>query len=358
MSESSQQFGALKMFGHAARIGQWLDGGLPPPVTVEMNVTNLCNHRCPGCSFSYLVNIDKSSLDFNMATRIISQLADFGVKAITFSGGGEPLVYGEERVLALVEQATNRGLDVGLITNGSRLTDERFLDLCQWIRVSLDGYDADTFARFHGRDDAEFARVVARLRAIGAKKAGRRATLGVGFLTDEGSVARRDLPRMAEFCADLPGLDYVQFRPLVQNMVADPSLIGGQFGDLDALRAQYQEARQYASAKYRVLWSEGKYHALAQPHADRTYGRCYAHFMEAVVAADAKVYVCCHTQGQTHARLGDLATTPFKEIWHSEQSMRVYESIDPRKHCPAACRLHLQNKALQDILEAVHPNFI
>lgn len=361
---SGLQFGAEKMFLHADRLAEWQAGRLPAPVTVELNVTNLCNHACPDCTFSYLVNVDKSSLPLELAQRAVREMAAIGVRAVTFSGGGEPLVYGQERVLALMELCADLGMQTALITNGSKLTSDRFLALCQWVRVSLDAYDEVTFARFHGRGPGEFEKVCRRLReyaalALQRKAAGQAcATLGVGFLTDADSVVRDDLPKMAEFCAGFPGLDYVQFRPLVINMVADPSLSGGQFGDLSALRASYRAAQQFARDDFRVLWSGGKYDALGQPHAGRSYGRCLAHFLEAVVAADARVYICCHTQGQPQACLGDLRTHSFGEIWWSELAQAVYEAIDPRIHCPPACRLHLQNRALQQLTESVHPNFI
>lgn len=356
-----------KMFLHGDRLADGLAGKMPVPVTVELDVTNLCNHACPGCNYSYLVNIDKSSIPFDLAKAVIQELGEIGVKALTFSGGGEPLVYGEDRVLELMTLARCCGMDTALITNGSRLTSERFLDLCEWVRVSLDGYDAETFERFHGRKSGEFDKVCGRLRdfcslAAKRKAAGERcATVGVGFLTDSGSVGRSDLPKMACFCAGFEGLDYLQFRPLVENMVADPSLTGQALlsqKDLAAIHSAYQDARKYAKAGFRVVLSGGKYQALSQPHAGRTYSKCLAHFLEAVISADSKVYICCHTQGQEQFCLGDLKQNTFLEIWRSDRAKQVYESTDPMSMCQPACRLHLQNAGLHQLSQAVHPNFI
>lgn len=355
--------GGQKMLAHVDRVAAWSRGELPPPVTVEIDLTNLCNHACAGCTFSHLVNVVKDSIPFELAQSIVGQLAVFGVRGLTFSGGGEPLVYGPERVLDLMELAAAGGVDVGLITNGSLLRDPRFLDLCQWVRVSLDGYDAATFARFHGRGDKEFAKVVGNLRAMAAHWP-RRATLGAGFLTDAGSVGRGDYVRMADFCAGIDGLDYLQFRPLVSSMVADPTLTGG-CADLSAADWQdHAEAfafacRRFATEKFRVLGSTDKYAALAQPGFGKTYSRCLGHFLEATIAADAKVYICCHTQGQERFCLGDLRTSTFADIWHGDRAKKVYESFDPRHTCPPACRLHSQNVFLQGLKDGfTHPNFI
>ena len=357
-----------KMFAHADRIAEWQRGRLPPPVTVELDLTNLCNHACPGCTFSYLVNISRDSIPMELAESIVDQLADCGVRAVTFSGGGEPLVYGPERVLSLMERITARGMDTALITNGSLLNDERFMSLCKWVRVSLDGYDADTFARFHGRNDKEFAKVVEGLHLMGQIAIRRRnaglpcATLGAGFLTDAGTLGRGDFVKMAEFCAGIDGLDYVQFRPLVVNMVADATLQGGGAAiDNDTLQGvlrEYQAAKQYARDDFKVLMFAGKYQTLAQPGFGKTYDKCLGHFLEAVVSADARVYICCHTQGQERFCLGDLRQNTFDEVWRSERAKSVYEATDPRYHCPPVCRMHMQNLSLQSIQEAMHPNFI
>ncbi len=150
------QFSKNKLFKHLDRLAEWQAGKTPFPVLVELDLTNLCNHECPGCTFSHLVNISKDSIPMAVAERVIRELATLGVKALTFSGGGEPLTYGQGRVVQLMQLAVASGLQVALITNGSLLTDPRILDLCEWVRVSMDGWDAASFARLHGRGPGEF----------------------------------------------------------------------------------------------------------------------------------------------------------------------------------------------------------
>jgi len=355
-------FTADKMFLHSDRIAQWQAGELPPPVTVELDLTNLCNHACPGCTFSHLVNVDKSSIPFELALRIVKELGEFGVKGLTFSGGGEPLVYGEARIIWLAAAAKAAGMDVALITNGSLLRSERLLELCKWVRVSLDGYDAETFERFHGRSEGEFEKVCRNLKEFCAAKGNRACTIGAGFLTDAGSLARDDFDKMAAFCAGFPGLDYLQFRPLVISMVADMTMQGGGLltdAQVHQITAAYRIARQkYARPDYRVLMSSDKYLALAEPNAGRTYDRCHAHFLQATISADSKVYICCHTQGLERFCLGDLRENSFAEIWRSDRAREVHQRTNPIHDCPPACRLHSQNLALAGLMRAEHGNFI
>jgi hypothetical protein len=105
--------------------------------------------------------------------------------------------------------------------------------------------------------------------------------------------------------------------------------------------------------------SSEKYAALAQPNFGRNYNRCHAHFLEAVVSADAKVYICCHGQGRENFCLGDLRQNTFAEIWHGDRAKHVYESIKPQEHCPPVCRLHPHNALLETMMvPTVHPNFV
>jgi radical SAM protein with 4Fe4S-binding SPASM domain len=362
-------FAGDKMFRHLDRLAAWQAGELPPPVTVELDLTWLCNHACPGCTFGAWVNVKKDMMPLSLAVRLVGELADFGVRGLTFSGGGEPLLWGQDALLTLAGQARERGLDTALITNGSLLTPEEEYAGFSWVRVSLDAYDPETFSRFHGRGPGEFRKVVFRLADF-ARERERRwkqglcwPTVGVGFLTDKASVSRGDLYKMARFCAGIPGLDYLQFRPLVLPPGDDPSLRGGMgseplnFRDLEAA---YRIARTaFERDDFRILWSHDKYQLLGRPDLGVTYSACHAHFLQAAISAEGKVYICCHGQGREEFCLGDLNQATFPEVWHSERARLVRRSIRPAEACPPACRLSTQNTTLEALRRpAAHVNFL
>jgi MoaA/NifB/PqqE/SkfB family radical SAM enzyme len=346
-------FTGEKMFLHADRLSEWQRGQLPIPVTVELNLTNLCNHACDGCTFSYIVNKDKSQMPYEVAERLIGEFNFLGVRGLTFSGGGEPLTYGPEKVLDLMSRFNG---DVGLITNGSLLAADRRYAVCQWIRVSLDAYDEKTFQRFHGRGEKEFCKVIDRIRDFISAKIG--PTVGIGFLTDRRSIEDNDIEKMIEFCADIPGLDYLQFRPLVRNWVDDPtgykSILNEQYVEYIAETIRKWKRR----VKFDILWASGKYQALTEPQFGRKYDSCLAHFLEATVGADCNVYICCHGQGREEMCLGNISKSNFFSVWNSYRAKEVYNYIKPSKHCPPACRMHMQNNTLHNLNNSVHRNFI
>ena len=42
-----RQFSSDKILKHIDRVNAWLKRENPRPITVELDMTNVCNHRCP-----------------------------------------------------------------------------------------------------------------------------------------------------------------------------------------------------------------------------------------------------------------------------------------------------------------------
>ena len=92
MFDHVKQFKGDKIFQHLDRLAQWQRGEKPVPVTVEIDSTNLCNLKCYYCSFGEYIKNDRVSLNREDMLRVIGEMAGLGVRGLTFTGGGEPLV--------------------------------------------------------------------------------------------------------------------------------------------------------------------------------------------------------------------------------------------------------------------------
>ena len=86
-----QAFAPDKIFAHKDRVERWLKTGVSRPVTVELDMTNVCSQKCPHC-FGYWPERDQSRLCLEEAKAILGQLKDAGARGVTFTGGGDPLV--------------------------------------------------------------------------------------------------------------------------------------------------------------------------------------------------------------------------------------------------------------------------
>lgn len=351
-----------KILGHMDRVRDWLASGRSRPITLEFDLTNLCSHRCPAC-FGFHPARDAAQIPLEDARRILRQARDFGVRGLTFTGGGEPLM--NPAAPQAVEHARSLGFDVGFITNGTALTEETartLLRCCQWVRVSLDAGGPRAFRLSHGLDERGFERTLAAVRLLARLKREEKhpCTLGLGYLTS--GRAGGDLLAFARLGREL-GVDYVQFRPLLRRPGEPEPPPPGE----DVL-AEMRRASELSSGAFRVLHSEHKYRLIRAGDLRRRYRKCYGQHFAAVVAADQKMYACCHLRGLARYRLGDLSRQTFAEVWDSPRRRSVAASVD-FKDCPLLCRCDAFNALLWDIKHEgrpaeddgrarEHPNFI
>ncbi len=122
------------------------------PMMCVVGISYVCNSSCPSCPYtnSDIRNDYKDRIFINEDTfKIISdQCGEYGAW-VRISGGGEPMLH--PKVVELLEYAKLKGAKVGLITNGSRFTEEssrRLLSACvDMIEFSVDAADVQTYQK-------------------------------------------------------------------------------------------------------------------------------------------------------------------------------------------------------------------
>ncbi len=177
---------------------------LEAPSYVLWETTLACNFRCAHCAAS-AGRPREAELTTAEALDLCDQMATMGVPAVGLMGG-EPLVRRDWTRIA--ERLRERGVEVGLITNGWLFNDrvaaevER-LGICQ-VAVSLDAANPDMHDRLRGKTGA-FKRAVEAIRRI--------AGLPLAYKTVITSVSRTNLPElpaMADLLFDVaPGFTWM-----------------------------------------------------------------------------------------------------------------------------------------------------
>ncbi len=123
------------------------------PVVV-WNCTRQCNLSCIHCYASANNRKSKDEMDTAAGKAFISDLADFGVPVILFSGG-EPMM--RKDLFELARFASQKGLRVALSTNGTLISDRAARELQDIgfaeVGISLDGIKENN-DRFRGREGA------------------------------------------------------------------------------------------------------------------------------------------------------------------------------------------------------------
>ncbi len=323
------------------------------PVTMEIDLSNLCSHRCPSCAGRRLPESeneqlfpaagDGESIPTARAADYIAQLAAAGVRGLIFTGGGEPTAH--SGLVDLVELAVAVGMRVGLITHGGLLHKHDLgplLRACTWIRFSIDAGDASDFESVHGRGRTEWRRVWRNLSKVVDEKrrlfaSGRRApTVGVAFLAGPQNIER--LVALAEL-SRAHGADYLQVRPFHGCL------------DFDVTRHLSDARRCFDSQDFKVVASLQKYRRVHGGEIEpRDYSYCHMSQFASVICANEKMYVCCHLRNVDRFCIGDLRTESFVDILQGRRRAAVSASVRVRE-CQRLCRGDHVNRQIQGLTE-------
>ncbi len=118
-----------------------------PLQRVHIELTNICDFNCLFCPKS-LMKRPPGYMDFDLAGRIIDEIAENGIaEKITFHVMGEPTLH--PRFFDILSHALDRGVKVGLTTNGAGLGGEVGRRLLEYnlhqVDISLQTPDARSF---------------------------------------------------------------------------------------------------------------------------------------------------------------------------------------------------------------------
>jgi hypothetical protein len=125
----------VKFWRHEDAMRSYRRGTGCTVISTHVSPEGACNLRCPYCS------VTKRDTHQRIALPVIQQyimdLRGRGLKAVIFTGGGEPTIYPEFN--ELVQWTHRLGLKVALITNGtqSRKVTAHTWGCFSWVRVSL-----------------------------------------------------------------------------------------------------------------------------------------------------------------------------------------------------------------------------
>ncbi len=128
--------GIHKLIHHQEHLAKVERGEVVGPIHISMFPNNYCQLDCPYCSFGNTVRT-KEELSITDFKTTVDVLTKYGLKAMEFSGGGDPLLWSNFN--EAIPYAHSKGLKLSLVTNGIALKSipKEILGLFTWIRVSI-----------------------------------------------------------------------------------------------------------------------------------------------------------------------------------------------------------------------------
>jgi len=128
-----------------------VDQNFMPPVIADTDPANRCNYNCIWCNAYDCIKEKQQDISEEHLIRLSDFYKEWGIKATCVAGGGEPLINpGTKRFLRELKQ---RGIEIGVITNGSLIDDEYveiLAECCRWVGFSMDAGTPDTYVKVKG----------------------------------------------------------------------------------------------------------------------------------------------------------------------------------------------------------------
>lgn len=318
-----------------------------PPVHIRIKPTNICGHNCWYCAYkadNLQLGKDMVQRDFiprDKMMEIIDDIIEMGVKAITFSGGGDPFYY--PYLLDAVKKLAQSPVKFASLTNGSRLTGEVaevFANNGTWLRVSIDGWDDESYASYRGVPVGEFTRVMNNMESF--KKIGGNCLLGVSLIVDQKNSAH-----VYEFVKRLKdvGADSVKISPCI---VSNDGKENNEYHRpiFELVKEQARRAiDDLADDRFEIF---DAYHELDEKFK-KDYTWCPFHQILHVIGADLNIYPCQDkAYNLDEGMIGSIKDVRYKEFWFSDKSN--FFKINPSKVCNHHCVANEKNKMILEYL--------
>jgi len=215
------------------------------------------------------------------------------------------------------------------LTNGSRLQGELaelFASHATWLRISLDGWDDESYAKYRGVRLGEFSDLLKRIRNFVKLK-------GTCYLGVNLNVDQENDSHVRELVIKLrkAGVQSVKIAPCIVSNDASESQSYHQ--PIFALvRSQIEKLKQDVNDSFGL---HDFYHNLDSKF-DKTYDWCPYLQILTVIGADVNVYSCQDkAYNLREGLLGSLSNQSFRQFWENDRDKfyRIHPPKDCRNHC-------------------------
>lgn len=295
------------------------------PVAIEVHPTAVCNHRCIHCSYKER-NESRASLPGEVMDRLVESIIRMGIRAVYFSGGGEPTLY--PGLAGYIETLTENGVECSILTNGSCFAEVGLIPVANrlnYIAVSVPGIDQETFATITGTRNLD--KVLALPDQIRAVHGEDSPIVGARIV-----LTNKNYRQVGDFLRIMRErhYDYALFK-----VVRDYE-DNGQGLSREEEAYLREEVRTYGDLDDRFTNIRGIFGYRTLPEFRNA---CWTnrYGMLANVSTDGKVYPNIVEIDKPEFCIGDLHTQTLEEMWNGPRHQEVKRRSD-EKWAGGACR--------------------
>ena len=282
----------------------------------------------------------KSRLSLRMAHILPQMMKEAKIPAIELTGGGEPTLWPAFDVL--IENLIKNKIEIGLVTNGSKIAHKRAIMLaenCAWIRFSMDASNKTLHKQIHRTSIVDFDRRVNSIRNIIHLKHDK-LIVGISFVITP--VNKSDIEKSCRFYKTL-GVDHIRFT-WMYDKTGNAGLDKEEIKNIKHLLFRYKQ--RYEDESFGILYEDDRIDLYSQPNND--FSTCYMQRFVWAIGADSNIYPCCIMKYNEKFAIGNIQKQTLKEILHDKYSREKMDNLNPN-HC-FPCWLRNKNKIISTIV--------
>jgi MoaA/NifB/PqqE/SkfB family radical SAM enzyme len=345
----------LAFYERYKNIVAWLDGKaqLGPPVECNLDPVAECNLRCPWCITQRYLRHHREEvgemriLPTDYIFRLIDFLAEWGVKGLCLSGGGEPTLHKD--LWRFIPYAREKGMDIAVVTNATNISDRlsESLMLCRWVALSVDLADRETYRAVKGAD--KFDQVIANIAHLATLREKTKSSVDLCFKVLVLPENVDSIYKACKLAKDL-GVQDFHVRPCDFER---HDIEGHQKLSLpiSVIREEFARCHKEETDNFRVFTIVHKFDEGF--HNMQPFKRCLATPLLLPVLTDGNGYLCVDVKMMKEYRLGSAYPHPEEilEWWGGERHRQMIKNILPKIHCAdRRCTFGQYNAQIEEVV--------
>jgi len=347
----------LTYYENYKKIMKWMEGHgeLPPPIECNLDPVAECNLRCYFCITQRYLRTNRVEagemrvLPEEYIHRLIDFLADWGVRGLCISGGGEPTLH--PAIEWIISHALGK-MDVALVTNATKLV--RATADCKWVALSVDAADRETYLKVKGAD--RFDDVIWNIQqmAIFSRTRLHGVNLCFKFL-----ILPENSHQIYEACklAKSLGVQHFHARPVDFERT---DIEGHKKLDLDIERIKndFAKCHELEDDTFKVFTVTHKFDS--EFHVKHDFNQCLAAPLVIPILSDGNAYLCVDKKMEAKFKLGSCYPDPENILkwWGSDEHRNLIKSVNINgcSRCTwSQYNAQIENTVLKDNMDLSFP---
>lgn len=351
---SANKYSDKKIVWFPEKMNSFISGKVTPPIYARIKPLNRCNHRCFWCV--YHADLTEMHGDMNPSDslppdkfrELLDDLRDMGAKAVTYSGGGEPLLY--NNIEEFLQKTLDNNINLSIITHGQFLSGEKakILGNGSWVRVSMDYWDGDSMNSSRRVRKEYFDTVISNLDNFSRIKKSN-CDLAINYIvTKDNHNHLYDISKILKSV----GVENIRFSPMWCDdfFSYHNDIKNSVFSELVRIRSELQ------SEGFQIYDSYGQLNDVNI--STRTYPKCYFNQVVPVIGADQNIYTCHNQAYNKDSIVGSIKNKSFKEVWMSQETKKFFDNFNCGKVCTGQCAADSKNKLITELVNSFGDNYV